>query len=399
MAEGIEVRHAKDCPKAPGGSGARCNCQPSYRASVWSNRERKRIRKTFPTPAAAKAWRQDALRGLRTGTLRAPKPTTVEQAAEDWLAGAKDGSIRTRGGARYKPSAIRDYEINLRARVIPALGRRRLTDVGRLELQDYVDRLVAEGRGAATIRNTIMPLRTIYRRAVARGDLTVNPTAGLEVPAVENRRDRIADPMEAAALIAAVQPRDRALWATAMYAGLRRGELQGLRWDDVDLAAGVLRVRRGWDPEKGEIDTKSRMGRRTVPLTAILRDVLVEHRMDRGADDPHALVFGRTPHTPFDPNTVYQRTRKLWKAAGLTPISFHECRHTFASMMIAAGVNAKALCTYIGHANISETFDRYGHLMPGNEDEAAGLLEAYLQRANTAARTAQIAGVVPPVVP
>ena len=67
-----------------------------------------------------------------------------------------------------------------------------------------------------------------------------------------------------------------------------------------------------------------------------------------------------------------------------------ECRHTFASLMIAASVNAKALSTYMGHANIGITLDRYGHLMPGNEAEAAGLLDDYLARANTAARLAQL---------
>jgi integrase len=63
------------------------------------------------------------------------------------------------------------------------------------------------------------------------------------------------------------------------------------------------------------------------------------------------------------------------------PITLHECRHTFASLMIAAGVNAKALSVYMGHANIGITMDRYGHLMPGNEDEAAGMLDACLERA------------------
>jgi len=70
-----------------------------------------------------------------------------------------------------------------------------------------------------------------------------------------------------------------------------------------------------------------------------------------------------------------------WAQAGLAPITLHECRHTFASLMIAAGVNAKALSTYMGHANIAITLDKYGHLMPGNEAEAAGMLDAYLARA------------------
>jgi integrase len=71
----------------------------------------------------------------------------------------------------------------------------------------------------------------------------------------------------------------------------------------------------------------------------------------------------------------------------------HECRHTFASLMIAAGVNAKALSTYMGHANVSVTMDRHAHLMPGNEAEAASLLDAYLARSDTAARLAQLEGV------
>ena len=78
--------------------------------------------------------------------------------------------------------------------------------------------------------------------------------------------------------------------------------------------------------------------------------------------------------------------------AGLVAIGLHDARHTFASLMIAAGVNAKALSTYMGHASVTITYDRYGHLMPGNEGDAAALLDAYLTRADTAARVAQVCG-------
>jgi integrase len=78
---------------------------------------------------------------------------------------------------------------------------------------------------------------------------------------------------------------------------------------------------------------------------------------------------------------VLARARKAWKEAKLAPIIPHECRHTYASLMIAAGVNPKALSTYMGHANIAITMDRYGHLFPGNENEAAALLDALLSRA------------------
>jgi len=78
---------------------------------------------------------------------------------------------------------------------------------------------------------------------------------------------------------------------------------------------------------------------------------------------------------------VVNRACRDWKNSGLEPITPHEARHTFASMMIAAGVNAKALSTYMGHAGVAITYDRYGHPMPGNEAEAAGLLDAYIQAA------------------
>ena len=105
-------------------------------------------------------------------------------------------------------------------------------------------------------------------------------------------------------------------------------------------------------------------------------------------------MFGSTAASPFSPSPVRERADAAWKCGGLDPITLHECRHTFASLMIAAGVNAKALSTYMGHANISITLDRYGHLMPGNEDEAAGLLDAYLARATEGAARASLAPVV-----
>jgi len=201
---------------------------------------------------------------------------------------------------------------------------------------------------------------------------------------VRGKRERIAEPSEAAKLLAALPKSDRALWATAFYGGLRLGELQALRWEDVDLATGVLRVKRAWDKVEGIIEPKSRAGVRTVPIAAVLRDYLDAHKTAHDS----GYVFGS--ERPFSYSGVYTRAKRVWKDAGLTPISLHECRHTFASLMIAAGVNAKALTTYLGHSSGQVTLDRYGHLMPGNEEEAAGLLDAYLLRADTAARLAQV---------
>jgi integrase len=386
--EGIEVRHARSCRSQSGGS---CNCKPTYRGNVWSNRDGKQVRsKAFPSFAAAKSWRADASVALAKGELRAPSPLTVKQAADQWLERAKAGAVRNRSGDPFKPSALRGYEQALRDRVLPALGSYKLSDVRRPDAQELADKLMGEGHNPSTIRNALMPLRALFRWHLARGDVAVNPTTGIELPAVRGKRERIAGADEAGRLIAALPATERCLWATAFYGGLRLGELLALDWSHVNLAEGTLNVQRSWDAKEGMVEPKSRAGRRRIPIAAVLRDHLVEHRMGEGRTT--GLVFGRTEARPFCPSTVYVRARKAWKAAKLAPITLHEARHTYASLMIAAGVNAKALSTYMGHASVTITYDRYGHLMPGNEEEAAGLLDAYLERANTQARLAQLQG-------
>jgi integrase len=166
----------------------------------------------------------------------------------------------------------------------------------------------------------------------------------------------------------------------ALYAGLRRGELMALAWEHVDLFAGIIHVERSYDPKAAQfIAPKSRAGERRVPIASTLREHLIAQKLRGGRSE--GLVFPSRNGTPFDSWAVKARADKAWKAAGLNPIGLHESRHTFASLMIAAGVNAKALSSYLGHASITITLDRYGHLMPGNEDEAAALLDRYLAQA------------------
>ena len=138
MATGVRQRHGRECNR-----NGRCKCP--YEAFVYSKRDRKKIRKTFPTHAAAQAWRDDAKTAVRKRTLRAPASTTVDQAAEAWLEGARKGLIRNRKGDPYKPATIRAYEIALRLRVLPEIGSMRLSEVTRTDLQDLVDGLLAVG--------------------------------------------------------------------------------------------------------------------------------------------------------------------------------------------------------------------------------------------------------------
>jgi integrase len=115
-----------------------------------------------------------------------------------------------------------------------------------------------------------------------------------------------------------------------------------------------------------------------VPVVERLALLLADHRVLTNQADGLLFPHAHRPTEPIGHDTLRTRMRTQWDAAGMNRLGFHEARHTFASLMIAAGVNAKALSTYMGHATIGITFDRYGHLFPGNEAQAAGLLNAYL---------------------
>jgi integrase len=180
--------------------------------------------------------------------------------------------------------------------------------------------------------------------------VALNLTVGLSLPPVRARRERVARRPRPAPCSSALAPAERALWATALYAGLRRGELQALRWADLDLDARVIELRRSWDRVEGPIEPKSRAGRRRIPLSETLRPYLLAHRLGQGRGG-QGLAFGASEERAFEPSTLLERARSAWSRAGLAPIALHECRHTYAAFMIAAGMNAKALQQYMGHSS------------------------------------------------
>jgi hypothetical protein len=126
--EGIVVRHSRRCLI---NDGRECDCRPGYQAQVFSPRDGKTLRKTFRTLTDARAWRAASHSALRLGTLAAPTRTTLAEAADEWLTAARMGVIRTRSGEPYKPSALRSYEQALRIKVVPELGRLRLSALTR----------------------------------------------------------------------------------------------------------------------------------------------------------------------------------------------------------------------------------------------------------------------------
>src|SRR5262249_35412172 len=187
--------------------------------------------------------------------------------------------------------------------------------------------------------------------------------------------------------------------------GLRRGELRALRVDNVN---GDIRVEASWDNVEGEQAPKSEKGRRTVPLPSILRPFLVAH-IERTGRSGHDFVFGSTSSHPFTPKNVRRKALAAWKRENekrteqnkqrkteglperslLVPITLHEARHTYVTLMHAAGLSLEEIGDYVGHSSAYMT-DRYRHLIEGREAEAAKAFDAYLARASTAQRLEQI---------
>lgn len=404
---GVIVRHSRSCATVGGGG---CDCTPSFRAFVFDRQAGKpdasgqptpgKVWRTFPTVAAAVEWREENRVKQRRGEAVAPSKRTLRDVAEEWLAGAKSEppTVVNRSGRPYKPSVLRGYEADLNRHVLPDLGAVKLNDVRRGDLQRLVDRLLGDGASASKVRNTVISVRVVFRHAVEREYVERNPTSGLRLPNGVGHRERTASPDEAGELLAALPEEDRALWATAFYAGLRRGELRGLRSDDVDLASGTITVRRSWDDYAGEISPKSAKGLREVPIVPLLRDYLAEAKARTGRAG-QSFVFGSARDRPFTPSHIRRRAAKAWDAANakrieenrtqLQPIGLHECRHTFVSMMAASGVPLERIGDYVGHSSVWMV-DAYRHLVAGQQAEDMRRFDEYLARADTAGRIEQL---------
>ena len=226
-----------------------------------------------------------------------------------------------------------------------------------------------------------MPLRVIFRRASVTSG---HPCARVELPANRSARPTIVSSVDhAAELIDALETeRNRALWATAFYAGLRRGELMALRWRNVDLAAGVLHIESSYDPSAPVRRPEVTRERASCPDSRPPARTPSSACLASRRADPDALVFGDDAETPFDYHDVLGSAYATWAKAELDRVGLHTARHTCASVMIAAGVNIKALSEFLGHASITISLDRYGHLLPGSINEATTLLDTFLDRTN-----------------
>ena len=207
----------------------------------------------------ARQARADVLSRVGRGERVAPTRLTVADYAETWLEAQR---------LRLRPKTLKTYEASLRVHVLPAVGRLKLSALAEDDVMRLIATMQAGGSAPWTIRGTLTPLSRLLSHAVRRGLIPSNPVQRLERgerPAVERREMRVLDTDEIGRLLNAAAEPYRALIATAIFTGARQGELLGLRWQDLDLGAGLLHVRCQLD----------RQGRRVKPKTP---QALLEHR-------------------------------------------------------------------------------------------------------------------------
>lgn len=244
------------------------------------------------------------------------------------------------------------------------------------------------GLAPATVRKIHSTLHKALSQAVSDGLISRN-AADVKAPRPALEEMRPLSEGEARTFLDAARAsgdRFESLYVLAITTGLRRGELLGLRWDDVDLERGTLRVGRSLVREGGRHtvgETKTRRGRRQINLTPWTVSALKGHRKRQleeklrlaEAYKDYGLLFSTRVGTPVNPENLVNRSFKpLLKKAGLRKIRFHNLRHTCATLLLGRGVHPKFVQELLGHATIAMTLDTYSHYLSSMGDQASGAM-------------------------
>src|SRR3954463_5185224 len=374
---GVYVAHSKSCP-AFADPDTRCRCKPSWRGRRWDSAARKPVwGKTTKDRSEVLVWLAAAAKGAdHLAELAAPGPT-FGSLGDEWLDGVERGRIgRRRGrGKPYSETTIASMRRRWDYKVRPEFGDRFAGELTEMDWQRWIDELARKGLARSSIAQLVSLASGIYAWASAPSRRLVerNPLRLVELPPNDEKpRLRVALAPEAAALLAALEPIDRLPYAIAFYAGLRRSEIDRLDWEDVldrDRIATRILVRRS----KSEAGTQRR-----PPIADNLRVVLAEAWKRQGRP-----LEGKLVDRSVMSGKIAAQAEKAWDRASLNRITLHECRHTYASLLMAAGYTIKELMEFMGPADL-QMVNRYVKLLPQpGEDDAADRLNDYLRRSES----------------
>ncbi len=315
---------------------------------------------------------QAELRGrLARGLRVTPDQTTFSELAETWYA---------TGSARWRPSTQEGYRIALDLHLLPVFGALPVASITADQVAAFVAARLASGASGSYVAANLRPANAVMKLALRRGLITVNPVAALlseERPKPAKRRRRTWTPEMIGALVAAARERGSRpgnvtdytpIIVTDLFTGIRPSELLGLRWRDIDFAAGLIHVRQQLCRKtRVLVPTKTEAGVRDVPIPPELVSLLRAHRLASHFSQDDEFVFCSSAGTPLDQQNVGDRGFKAAaEHAGLNrpsepPLTWYDIRHAFASVVAHHGFAAVDLAALMGHRDSRVTEQTYIH--------------------------------------
>lgn len=311
-----------------------------------------------------------------------PTRVTTTEYLNQWLAD---------GESRLAPSTVQRYERLFRVQVRPHLSNVQLAKLRPMHLQSLYRRLLDDGLSAQTVLHLHRALFTALRHAVKLQMIAVNPAEAVTPPKPAQRDVHPMTPADAELVLSAVA----GTWlempvVLALGTGLRRGEICGLRWGDIDLETSRLRVMQTVQHIGRELrflPPKTHRSRRSIAMPEFVVESLRRHALGQeeiravagSSWKNYGLVVCQPDGSPLRPDSVTHAFSKVAKRIGL-PLTFHGLRHAHASLMLAGGVHLKVVSDRLGHSSIAITADLYSHVAPAVDDEAAAALDGLLRR-------------------
>ncbi len=332
------------------------------------------------------------LHEAHTGTFVEPSRMTLAEYLEYWL----ENYAQT----KVSPKTFESYAEFIRLYIIPKLGQHKLAKLQVAHIQSYYTQMLTSGRlkragglSAQSVLHQHRILRQALQQAVKWQFLGRNPADAVVAPRPDHREMRALTDRETAQLLKAAEgTRLYMPILLAITTGLRRGELLGLRWADMDLSTGVLSVRQSLGRTRSGMafkPPKTAKSRRTVTLPAFVIEALERHRAVQneerrllgGAYQDQDLVAAEPDGQPQSPGALSRAFSKLIIAKRLPQVRFHDLRHSHATQLLKQGVHPKIVSERLGHSTIGLTLDTYSHVLPGMQEEAAKRVDTALRAA------------------
>ncbi|WP_246946149.1 site-specific integrase [Bacillus pinisoli] len=344
------------------------------------NRKQKKKR-GFKTKKEAEKALAEAINAINKGTYIEPSVILYKDYLNQWFS-TKQNGIGVQTAEVYK-----NY---IRGRIIPNLGDYTLSKLTTIHLQSYINSLTEEGLSSATVRKIYEIIRNSLEHAVDFELVPKNVAVKVKLPKGNKKEINVWNEEEVNKFLKVAKDDScYIVFYLALMTGMRQGELLGLRWKDVDLNKGLIRIKQtlSHDGKTFINGAKTKSSLRTINLSTSATKVLKAHKLrvskvklSHGPNyQDYDLVACTQSGTPFNPANVRRNLKRIIKAANLPDIRFHDLRHTHATILLSNGINVKVISERLGHSNIKVTLDTYSHVLPSMQEEVVLKLDEIIK--------------------